>query len=168
MSVTAYIGLGSNLENPRQQVIMAVEEIAGMSETSLISVSRLYQSEPVGPGEQEDYVNSVVAVQTEFSSLDLLDKLQAIENAHARKRTIRWGARTLDLDILLYGEQIIENERLTVPHKEMHWRNFVLKPLADICPDLILPTGQSLQKLLQKSGEQGLSVIGQIPLPQTA
>ena len=168
MSVTAYIGLGSNLENPKQQVLTAVEEMADIPESTVVQVSCLYQSDPVGPGEQEDYINAAVAIETELSALALLDQLQAIEQAHNRKRIIRWGSRTLDLDILLYGEDIIESERLTVPHKEMHWRNFVLKPLADIKPNLVLPTGQTLQKLLQKSGEEGLSAIGRIKLPQMA
>ncbi|MCL6271774.1 2-amino-4-hydroxy-6-hydroxymethyldihydropteridine diphosphokinase [Sansalvadorimonas sp. 2012CJ34-2] len=168
MSVTAYIGLGSNLENPRQQVLTAVEEIAGISNSMLEHASQLYQSDPVGPGEQEDYINAVVAIRTELTAIELLDQLQAIEQIHNRKRIIRWGARTLDLDILLYGDQIIDNERLIIPHKEMHWRNFVLCPLADIEPELTLPTGQSLQKLLQKCEDNGLSVIGKIEIPEMA
>ncbi|WP_281648105.1 2-amino-4-hydroxy-6-hydroxymethyldihydropteridine diphosphokinase [Parendozoicomonas sp. Alg238-R29] len=166
--VTAYIGLGSNLEAPDQQVLFAIEQIAEIDQTELIAASRLYRSDPVGPGDQPDYINAVVAVKTSLRPLLLLDAMQVIEQDHGRVRHIRWGARTLDLDMLLYGEDIIENERLIVPHKEMHWRNFVLRPLADIAPELVLPTGQSLKKLLQTSGEKGLSAIADIPLPQPA
>lgn len=167
-AVTAYISLGSNLEAPEQQVLSAVEQIAEIPDTELIATSRLYRSYPVGPGDQDDYINAVVAVKTALQPLPLLDATQAIENAHGRKRIIRWGSRTLDLDILLYGDEIIHSERLVVPHKEMHWRNFVLLPLADITPELVLPSGQNLQKLLQTIGEEGLSAIADIPLPQPA
>ncbi|MTI13637.1 2-amino-4-hydroxy-6-hydroxymethyldihydropteridine diphosphokinase [Sansalvadorimonas verongulae] len=166
--VTAYISLGSNLDAPVQQVLSAVEEIAGIENTELIATSRLYRSDPVGPGDQEDYINAVVGVHTKLAPLQLLDAIQDIENAHGRKRIVRWGSRTLDLDLLLYGEETINNERLIVPHKEMHWRNFVLRPLADITPNLILPTGQNLQKLLQTIGDEGLSAIADIPLPEPA
>ena len=166
--VSAYISLGSNLEAPVQQVLSAVEQIADIPDTELVATSRLYRSAPVGPGDQEDYINAVVAVRTKLQPLQLLDATQAIENAHGRKRVVRWGSRTLDLDILLYGDKIINSERLIIPHKEMHWRNFVLLPLADITPELTLPTGQNLQKLLQTIGEEGLSAIADIPLPQPA
>ena len=164
--VTAYISLGSNLDAPLQQVLCAVEEIAEIENTELIATSRLYRSDPVGPGDQEDYINAAVGVRTTLAPLQLLNAIQAIENAHGRKRIVRWGSRTLDLDLLLYGEETINNERLIVPHKEMHWRNFVLRPLADMAPELVLPTGQNLQKLLQTIGDEGLSAIAEIPLPE--
>ncbi len=158
VSVTVYISLGSNLEQPEQHVLTAVEEIADIPCTQLTGVSKIYRSAPVGPGDQEDYINAVAEVGTTLEPLALLDALQAIELKHGRERKVRWGARTLDLDLLLYGETTIDSERLTVPHREMHWRNFVLFPLADINPDLILPTGQKLQKLLLEVGNEGLSI----------
>ncbi|CAM3466566.1 2-amino-4-hydroxy-6-hydroxymethyldihydropteridine diphosphokinase [Parendozoicomonas haliclonae] len=165
VSVTAYISLGSNLEQPVQQVLRAVEEIAAIPNTTLTGASRLYRSAPVGPGDQDDYINGVVQVRTTLEPLALLDAFQAIELLHGRERIVRWGARTLDLDLLLYGDEKIENERLIVPHKEMHWRNFVLYPLADIAPQITLPTGQSLQKLLQTVGDEGLSAFADIKIP---
>ena len=167
MTIVAYISLGSNLEQPEHQVLSAVEEIATIPNTILTEISRLYRSAPVGPGEQDDYINAVVEVETTLSPLALLDALQAIEVKHGRKRIVRWGARTLDLDILLYGSECIDSERLTVPHKEMHWRNFVLMPLADINPLLSLPNGESLQELLQDAGQDGLIAYREITLPET-
>ena len=167
MTIVAYISLGSNLEQPEHQVLSAVEEIAAIPNTILTEISRLYRSAPVGPGEQGDYINAVVEVETTLSPLALLDALQAIEAKHGRKRIVRWGARTLDLDILLYGSECIDSERLTVPHKEMHWRNFVLMPLADINPLLSLPNGESLQELLQDAGQDGLIAYREITLPET-
>ena len=167
MTIVAYISLGSNLEQPEHQVLSAVEEIAAIPNTILTEISRLYRSAPVGPGEQDDYINAVVEVETTLSPLALLDALQAIEAKHGRKRIVHWGARTLDLDILLYGSECIDSERLTVPHKEMHWRNFVLMPLADINPLLSLPNGESLQELLQDAGQDGLIAYREITLPET-
>lgn len=167
MTIVAYISLGSNLEQPEHQVLSAVEEIATIPNTILTEISRLYRSAPVGPGEQDDYINAVVEVETTLSPLALLDALQAIEVKHGRKRIVRWGARTLDLDILLYGSESIDSERLTVPHKEMHWRNFVLMPLADINPLLSLPNGESLQELLQDAGQDGFIAYREITLPET-
>ncbi len=166
MSVVAYISLGSNLDQPEHQVLSAVEEIAAIPHLTLTDASRLYRSAPVGPGDQDDYINAVVEVETTLAPLDLLDALQAIETKHHRKRIERWGARTLDLDILLYGQETIESERLVVPHKEMHWRNFVLMPLADINPLLALPLEKNLQTLLQEVGEDGLTAYAEITLPE--
>ncbi len=165
---TAYISLGSNLEEPEHQVLQAVEQISEIPESTLVGASRLYRSAPVGPEGQPDYINAVVALETHLAPLALLDALQAIEQHHGRVRHIRWGARTLDLDILLYGQEVIQSERLIIPHREMHWRNFVLQPLGDITPELVLPTGQKLQNLLQTVGSEGLLAIGNIPLPEPA
>lgn len=137
--VDAYIGLGSNLENPRDQVTRALEELAAIPHTTLDAASSLYRSAPVGPQGQPDYINAVARLKTRLSPLQLLDALQAIEEAHGRLRRERWGARTLDLDLLLYGEQTIQDQRLTVPHPEMHRRAFVLAPLVEIAADLLVP-----------------------------
>ncbi|MBP0049754.1 2-amino-4-hydroxy-6-hydroxymethyldihydropteridine diphosphokinase [Marinobacterium sp. AK62] len=144
----AYIGLGSNLDDPQQQVSQALQELDGIERTEVCTTSALYRSDPVGPPGQPDYVNAVAALETELAPEALLDALQAIEQAHQRVRKIHWGPRTLDLDILLYGNQVIRTERLTVPHAWMLERNFVLWPLAEIAPDLQLPDGTPLRQHL--------------------
>lgn len=143
-----YIGLGSNLEEPRQQVSRALEALAQIPQSRLVDASSLYRSDPVGPPGQPDYINAVACLETELEAHALLDQLQAIEQAHDRVRKIHWGPRTLDLDLLLYGDQTINTERLTVPHAFMTERGFVLWPLAEIAADLTLPDGQKLEQLL--------------------
>ena len=145
----AYIGLGSNLEGPLAQVNCAFDELAELPLTSLLARSSIYSSHAVGP-EQPDYINAVALLDTRLAPLALLDALQAIEQAHQRVRIQHWGPRTLDLDLLLYGDQIIEEERLTVPHPYLTQRSFVLYPLADITPNLHLPDGTRLADLLSR------------------
>ncbi|MBN8430713.1 2-amino-4-hydroxy-6-hydroxymethyldihydropteridine diphosphokinase [Microbulbifer salipaludis] len=145
-----YIGLGSNLDDPAAQLRRALEQIQGIPQTTLCASSAFYASAPIGPGEQPDYVNAVAELDTDLAAEALLDALQAIENSHGRERTLRWGARTLDLDILLYGDQQIDTVRLQVPHPRIAERNFVLEPLAELAPALILPGGTSLQALLKQ------------------
>lgn len=157
--LNAYIGLGSNLENPRAQVEQAFSELGNIGKTELIGRSRLYSSRAIGPGEQPDYINAVALLSTELAPLALLDALQAIEQAHRRIRVEHWGPRTLDLDILLLDDQIIDSERLKVPHPYLSQRSFVLYPLADIAPDLILPNGIALTELLVKCPHDGLEPI---------
>lgn len=158
---TCYIALGSNLENPGLQLQRAVDDMDSVAGMTVTGCSKLYVSEPVGPAGQPDYCNAVVQLETSLKPLALLDALQAIENNHGRVRTVRWGPRTLDLDILLYGDQVIESERLTVPHYQMHVRNFVLCPLADIVPELTLPDGKSLSELVRSVGNKGLEVMAE-------
>lgn len=143
-----YISLGSNLEDPYAQVTQAIEELRQLADAELVAVSSLYRSDPVGPPGQPDYVNAVAALATDMPAEVLLDQLQAIEQSHRRVRLQHWGPRTLDLDILLYADQQINTERLTVPHAFMHERSFVLYPLAEIAPELTLPGGKPLQQLL--------------------
>lgn len=142
---TVYIALGSNLANPLQQLKQAVETLQKF--TKNFAVSSFYGSKPLGPQDQPDYVNAVAKFDTELSPLALLDKLQEIEQQQGRVRLRRWGERTLDLDILLYGNQQIQSERLTVPHYDMHNREFVIVPLYELSPDLILPNGMPLNTL---------------------
>ncbi len=147
--IPAYLGLGSNLEEPAAQLQRAVDAISALPESRLERVSSLYRSAAVGPGEQPDYLNAVLCLATTLSPLALLDALQAIETAQGRVRTIRWGPRTLDLDILLYGEQSISEPRLRVPHPAMFERNFVLYPLLQLAgPNLVLPDGTELGTLV--------------------
>lgn len=145
--ITAYIALGSNLNTPIEQLNSALKAIENLPQTRLLAVSAFYQSKPLGPQDQPDYVNAVAKIDTALAPLSLLDELQRIENEQGRVRLRRWGERTLDLDILLYGNEIIQNERLTVPHYDMHNREFVILPLMDISADLILPNGTALAEL---------------------
>ncbi len=150
-----YIGLGSNLEDPLAQVMRAFGELAEIPETQLLARSSIYSSLPVGP-EQPDYINAVALLDTQLAPLALLDALQAIEQAHQRVRIQHWGPRTLDLDLLLYGDDVIDLERLKVPHPYLTQRSFVLYPLADITPDLHLPDGTPLADLLSRCSADGL------------
>lgn len=148
--IRAYVGLGSNLENPLQQVTDALRELQAIPNSQLLEHSKLYRSDPVGPPGQPDYINAVACLETSLEPEQLLDQLQAIEQAHDRVRIQHWGPRTLDLDLLLFGDQIINTERLIVPHAFMCERSFVLYPLAEIAPDLHLPNGVDLQQLLNQ------------------
>lgn len=156
----AYIGLGSNLQEPARQLHAALASLAETPGITRLQASPFYRSVAIGPGEQPDYVNAVAAIDTSLSPLSLLDVLQAIEQTQGRVRgTIRWTARTLDLDLLLYGDQIIDNDRLFVPHPRMHERNFVLRPLLDLAPDLRLPDGTSAAALQQACGDAGIALL---------
>ena len=147
----AYIALGSNLENPAQQLQAAADALAALTEVRILAGSSVFRSAAVGPGQQPDYLNAVAAIDTSLGAEDLLDRLQAIERARGRERTVRWGPRTLDLDILLYGDQRICSSRLQVPHPAMAQRHFVLYPLAEVCPrDVVLPGGDTLAMLLSR------------------
>lgn len=158
--VTAFIALGSNINNPKQQILDALQALSSIAEIHHIQTSALYQSTPLGKEAQPDYINAVAAYETELSAHDLLTVLQAIEKQQGRTRTTkRWGPRTLDLDLLLYGSHVISTPRLIVPHPEMFKRNFVLYPLADIAPDLIMPDGVNLQTLLANCPTTGLIKI---------
>lgn len=136
----AYIGLGSNLAEPIKQVQSAIENLKNIAQSKVIKVSSLYLSKPMGPQDQDDYINAVLALETTLTPIELLDTLQHIENEAGRvRKENRWGARILDLDIILFGDEIINNERLTVPHYGMKDREFVLLPLAEIAADLVIP-----------------------------
>ncbi|MBL4834433.1 MAG: 2-amino-4-hydroxy-6-hydroxymethyldihydropteridine diphosphokinase [Pseudomonas sp.] len=164
MSARCYIGLGSNQAEPVAQLRMACTAIGALPGTQLIRCSQLYVSAPMGPQDQPDYVNAVVCIKTTLSPLVLLDELQRIELQQGRERKAeRWGPRTLDLDILLYGGQQIASERLQVPHYHMHARPFVLYPLAELDAELVLPDGIPLQQLLKKCPPQGLRALADMP-----
>ena len=156
---TVYIGLGSNLENPAQQITKALEAIQEIPNTQLIKHSSLYCGKPVGPQDQPDFTNAVAELSTTLSPLALLSQLQKIENEHGRVRERHWGPRTLDLDLLLYGEDTIDHPQLIVPHREMLRRSFVLYPLFEISPELVLPNKMDLQSALDKCPLDGLQRI---------
>lgn len=155
--VTAYIGLGSNLANPVLQIKSArtaIMQIAGVKE---LVFSSLYHSPPMGPQDQPDYVNAVMCIATELPPLDLLRCLQRIENDQGRvRKDQRWGSRTLDLDVLVYGDRIIDLPDLSVPHTGLAERAFVLYPLHEIAPQLLVPGKGSIADLLAKCPMNGL------------
>ncbi len=157
--ITAYIAVGSNLSDPVEQAQRGIEALHTIPNTKVISVSSLYSSTPMGPQDQPDYINAVVAVTTELTPLQLLDRTQAIELEQGRvRKDERWGPRTLDLDIILYGNEVMDSERLTIPHYGMKEREFVLYPLAEIAPNLTLPDGTELSALLDTIERNGLSI----------
>ena len=151
MTEDAYISVGSNLNNPYQQVKSAIGKLKIADNIYIETISGWYLSDPVGPKNQSRYVNGVIKISTRLSPNQLLKKLHEIEDAHGRIRNMRWGPRTLDLDILLYGSRMMNTKKLTIPHPEMKIRNFVLTPLADIEPDLVLPDGSILSSLLENN-----------------
>jgi len=151
-----YIGLGSNLDNPEQQVIDGIKALAALPQTQLIAVSSLYASAPIGPQDQPPFINAVALLNTELSPIALLDALQTLEQDAGRIRTRHWGERTLDLDILLFGEQTIEHPRLNVPHPFMRERRFVLEPLLEIAPKAHLPCGTLLAQDLTHTMAQDI------------
>jgi len=157
--VTVYIGLGSNLADPLAQLHRAITELAQLPQSRLQAQSSLYRSAPIGPQNQPDYLNAVVVLETALPPLALLAELQAVEAAHQRMRGERWGPRTLDLDLLLYADQIIDLPALTVPHPGLYERNFVLYPLAEIAPGLEIPGFGVLGELLARCERGSLVVI---------
>lgn len=159
-TVRAYIGLGANLNQPVQQLQQAIRALQQLPSSELIAVSSLYGSKPMGPQDQPDYVNAVAVLDTTLEAEALLDALQQIEQLHGRQRKAeRWGPRTLDLDILLYGTLVINSSRLTVPHYGLHQREFVLYPLYEIAPQLQLPDGTVLSSLLAQVPLNGLQKL---------
>ena len=160
-----YIALGSNMDSPHQQLDSALEAVAQHPNMQLVAVSDRYQTPPIGP-QQPDFINAAAQLSTDLSPLDLLDALQAIEQQQNRVRSIHWGPRTLDLDILFYNDLlggslvgdslVIESERLTIPHPRIGERAFVLVPLMDLNPQLTLPSGETVAQLLANCSQQGI------------
>ena len=146
----AFIGLGSNLQGPRKQINTALNSLDDLSETKVLRISGFYQSKPLLEIPGPDYLNVVCKIETRLSALDLLSQCQQIENKQHRVREIRWGSRTIDLDILVYGDEVISTKELIVPHQEMIKRNFVLLPLFEIEPELELPIFGKLKDLVAK------------------
>jgi len=163
MSV-CYIGLGSNLQNPQQQLNAAKIAIEQIPHIKITKCSSVYQSEAITLDgvSQPDYLNAVIQIETSLTPEDLLDELQSIEKLQGRVREKRWGERTIDLDILLFGDQQIKTDRLTIPHSEMKNRNFVLYPLSQIAPELKLSGNKELKNLLAAVSDQCLSKLGEL------
>ena len=151
-----YLGLGANLGNANQQIMQAIEALSTHPDLKLNQVSRFYASRPMGPQDQPNYINAVVSIHTNLSPEALLAECQAIEQAHHRKRKRHWGERTLDIDILCYGDLILTQSNLTIPHIGIAERDFVLLPLADIAPEFVIPTlNQTVKQLCHQCPSYG-------------
>ena len=157
MAVQVYIGLGSNLDDPQQQLMTAIDELRLLATDASVTASPIYITRPVGPQDQPDYYNAVARLTTDLDAHTLLGELQHIENNHQRHRSgEQWGPRTLDLDLLVYGQEVISTSMLTVPHPRIHERAFVLKPLADLDPSLNVPGQGVVTDLLANCDQQGI------------
>lgn len=160
--VQAWIGIGSNLDDPRAHVQQAFQDLGRIPRTRLLRRSSLYRSRPMGPQDQPDYVNAVAVVETVLGALDLLHALQGIEAAHRRVRSgQRWGPRTLDLDLLLYGKERISSDELTVPHPGVAEREFVLYPLLEVDPALEIPGRGPAKTLALQVDAEGLERLAE-------
>ncbi|WP_308561805.1 2-amino-4-hydroxy-6-hydroxymethyldihydropteridine diphosphokinase [uncultured Klebsiella sp.] len=145
----AWIAIGSNLASPLAQVNAAISALAEIPDSQVVSVSSFYRTPPLGPQDQPDYLNAAVALETTLTAEALLNHTQRIERQQGRTRKAeRWGPRTLDLDIMLFGEEVINTPRLTVPHYDMKNRGFMLWPLFEIAPELRFPDGLALSTVL--------------------
>lgn len=141
MEQTAFLSLGSNIGNRSAYLDSAIRNLIKRYPISVVNVSSIYETDPVGFEEQELFLNMVIQVKTQLSPFELLDACMATEKILGRKREIRWGPRTIDLDILLYNDENILTERLIIPHPRLHERSFVVIPLLEISPDITLPAG---------------------------
>ena len=150
-----YIAIGSNLASPLEHVNAALTALAAIPDSRMVAVSSFYRTPPLGPQDQPDYLNAAVALETELQAEALLDHTQRIELQQGRQRKAeRWGPRTLDLDIMLFGDAVIHSERLTVPHYDMKNRGFMLWPLYEIAPTLHFPDGTTLRQVLENLGAE--------------
>ena len=169
MPERAYIAIGSNLGDRRAYLEAGIKEVAALPNTRLAAVSQAYETRPLGPVAQSDFLNAVFAIETSLPPEPLLAALLAAEKKHQRQRRIHWGPRTLDLDLLLYGERVVERADLTLPHPRMNERGFVLIPLCEIAPDLHHPiTGLPFATHLAELADIGdANAIGPLALPIT-
>lgn len=161
-----FIALGSNLDEPLQQVLRAAEALKKLPDTLFLRLSPCYQSPALTIVSQAgsihpDYINSVAMLETELSPFQLLKELQKIEQKQGRIRLERWGNRAIDLDIVLYGDLVITTPELTIPHVELKKRAFVLYPLSDLVPHWIFPDGENIQSLKEKCLPNGIQCIGE-------
>lgn len=155
----AFVGLGANLGDPIAQITKAVASLAGLDKTHVVRASSLYRTAPIGHADQPEFVNAVVLLDTALAPRELLDALLGIERAAGRERSFPNAPRLLDLDLLLYGEQIIDTPGLVVPHPRMHERAFVLAPLAEIAPEAEVPGCGRAADLLRAVGDQDVRVV---------
>ena len=155
----AFIGIGSNLQDPARQVEQAVVELDALPHSRLVKRSSLYRSAPVGYAAQPDFVNAVAQLETGMPAERLLGELQAIESRHGRSRSFANAPRTLDLDMLLYGTLVVKSEKLEIPHPRMHERAFVLQPLLEIAPQLRIPGHGGIGQCLRACAGQSIERI---------
>jgi 2-amino-4-hydroxy-6-hydroxymethyldihydropteridine diphosphokinase len=155
----AYVGLGSNLDSPRERVLEAIERMRALAATRLELRSHLYLTRPLGPQDQPDFVNAAVGLLTQLTARDLLGGLLGIERNMGRNRQERWGPRVIDLDLLWLVDAVIDEPGLTVPHPGVSTRNFVLYPLADIAPMIKIPGFGPVLDLKRDAGGDGISVL---------
>lgn len=160
--VTCFLALGSNQDDPLKQLKSGLKSLASTKAIRLIRYSSFYRSKPVDDSKQPDFINLVAKIETNLNAEALLSSCQAIEKAHKRERHSHWGPRTLDIDIILYGNEAITSEKLTIPHREMHKRDFVLVPLLELAPKQCLPCGKSIKTLLPSAKTV---IIQQISFP---
>ncbi len=158
----AFIGLGSNLEDPRRQLLRAFAELGGLPDTCLIARSSLYRSAPVGYTDQPEFVNAAAKIGTNLSPRALLQALLQIEHRHGRERTFRNAPRTLDLDVLLYDDMRLHEHGLTIPHPQMHMRAFVLQPLLEIEPECNIPGCGPARQALYACGGPSLEKLADV------
>ena len=161
--VIAFVGIGSNLDGPEQRVRLAVRALSGLPETRLTALSSWYLNPPMGPADQPYYLNGVAALETTLPARDLFTRMQAIESEQGRRRHQRWGARTLDLDLLTYGDLRLDDYDLVLPHPGLAERAFVLVPLAEIAPDAVIPglgVVQTLHDALAPASRQAMECVG--------
>lgn len=155
----AYVALGSNLQDPLKQVTKAFEALATLADTQLLACSSLYKTAPVGYDNQPDFINAVAKIETQLPPVALLRQLLAVEASFGRERPFPNAPRILDLDLLLYGDVCMQTQELTLPHPRMHERGFVLLPLAEIAPDLILSDGQSVVELAKNIQQEDIQIL---------
>ena len=144
-----YLGLGSNLRSPKRELWQAINRLDKLPRTVITHISSVYNSQPYGVPSQPNYCNMVIAIHTTLPAMRLLRYCQLIEKKHQRIRKVHWGARTLDIDLLLYGKQVINQRELTIPHPQMLKRDFVLAPLLEITPAALLPNGEPIFSYLK-------------------
>ncbi|MBL7211757.1 MAG: 2-amino-4-hydroxy-6-hydroxymethyldihydropteridine diphosphokinase [Desulfobacteraceae bacterium] len=160
MAKTAFIGIGSNLGDKLKNCLKSIELIHGLSKCHLVAKSDFYRTEPVGVEGQDWYANGAISLKTDLSAQELLTCLLEIEEGMGRVRRSKWGPRTIDLDILLFGRDIVNEEDLAIPHPLMHQRRFVLVPMVQLAPDLVHPVlGKTMSQLLETFSAKGQSVI---------
>jgi 2-amino-4-hydroxy-6-hydroxymethyldihydropteridine diphosphokinase len=157
--IPAYIGVGSNIGDSVARVQAAFDALGQAERTRLVARSRLYRTRPFGPVAQDDFINAVAGVLTQLSATQLLAAMRGIESAAGRVRTERWGPRTLDLDLLVYGDQRIAEADLTVPHPGIAERGFVLRPLNDVAPTLDVPGVGRVEELLRRLPDDGIAGV---------
>jgi 2-amino-4-hydroxy-6-hydroxymethyldihydropteridine diphosphokinase len=155
----AYVGIGSNLNDPQARVHEAFGHLEALSSTDRVLRSRLYRTRPMGPQDQPDYVNAAAGLLTQLTARELLDALLGIEKSMGRNRQKRWGPRVIDLDLIWMPGDIIDEPGLTLPHPGVSTRNFVLYPLVDIAPSLAIPGHGKVAELLRHAGDDGISVL---------